>query len=78
MRISFVGIQSETERHFLLAQRAGWLIRRRRLPRFHVALQGPLIDREVHVHRVDRHNRRQQRIAAAGIHQVALGEHGRG
>ena len=33
--------------------------------------QRPLIDVEIDVHRIDGHDRGQQRLAAAGIHQVA-------
>ena len=75
MRKAFFRVQAEVERDASLAERLLFLLVMARTEVL-VPLDCAFVDIEIHVNRIDGHDRRQQRIAPAGVDEVAFGEVG--
>ena len=65
-------VEAEVERELLFAQRLLSVLRWPARVNLLVPLHGAFVDVEINVDRVDRHDRREHRIAPAGIDEVAL------
>ena len=74
MRKSRVGFEAEVKRNLRLLERFGLDPRRPYGIPLAILEQGPLVDEKINIQRIERHDRREQRVAAAGIDQIPLHE----
>ena len=76
VRKALLRVQAEAERDLLLAERLLLVLARPAGADLLITLHRPFVDVEIHVDRVDGDDRRQQRIAPAGVDEVAFAEIG--